>query len=721
VAITKTGDMSSLYGYINRQTAQMSASFNFTDLYQHPTPDEIYESQPRCWRSSRAAQGGRYRPMPANYTGCARTEPYEPIIKIPVEVRALDLAWADCNGGIEGVYDPPSEYIIFEVKGATNTDATPTVALTPTDAIAVPTKSKSRTITSSAAPASSPFSNPAPKTTHAQSPNTKPAASAEPAVQDGAAGSPVGTNDQAPQETPKTTRTSGGNVWPLPPSDPDSPDTTNALSVLKSAQASAEAAQIAASFIADAAKHQSGNSEQGGNADTAAHHTQDPGGSMQPAQIAASFIAEAAKHQSGTSGQSGGVVAHHDQDPDESMRPAQIAASLVTEAATHQSEESGQSADVGAGRHRTGDTHGSINHDANDPLKPAQTSIVWTQDNEVFTAILAGGSAKIQGGGAVTTIASGDDAVFKGQKIGISSEGDRIEINGAAMNIGSIDHVANDGGTTQQTTLAFEASGQPFTAVPLDKSLVLQAAGATTTIAYGAQVTFAGNTLSLPSSSGSNAIDVNGQWVTMHALNRDTNSITPSSAVWAQGGEIFTARMQSGSTIVLEVAGTTRQMTAGSTITLGDVVYSVPSPGGVLVHDGTSVTLNRAAATDATRASAASDHSSTAAIVLDAGSFVVVKMGDRTFTLADGAQTTYDGRIVSADSTGGAVVIDGTVTVGLSTSPSTAHPSGSSSTDGTEESMATTTDVQGAGSAGRSPIRAAPVFALFSFLLVMLH
>ena len=655
--------------------------------------------------------------MPANYTGCARTEPYEPIIKIPVEVRALDLAWADCNGGIEGVYDPPSEYIIVEVKGATNTDATPTVALTPTDAIAVPTKSKSRTITSSAAPASSPFSNSAPKTTHAQSPNAKPTASAEPAVQDGAAGSSVGTKDQAPQETPKTTRTSGGNVWPLPPSDPDSPDTTDALSVLKSAQASAEAAQIAASFIAEAAKQQSKGSRPDVQLD------QDSDDSIQPAQIAASFIAEAAKHQSGTSGQSGGAVAHHDQNPDEPMQPAQIAASLVADAATHQSEESGQSADAGAGKHHTGDTHGSINHDANDPVKPAQTSIVWTQDNQFFTAILAGGSAKIQGAGAATTIASGDDAVFKGQKIGVSPEGDRIEINGAAMSIDPIDHVANNGGTgtIQQITFAFEASGQTFTVVPLDKLLVLQAAGVTTTVAYGAQVTFAGNTLSLPSSSGNKAIDVNGQWVTMHALNRDRNSITPSSTVWTQGGETFTARMQSGSTIVLEAAGTTRQMTAGSTITIGDVVYSVPSPGGVLVHDGTSVTLNRAAATDPTEASATTDHSSTAVMVLDAGSSVVVEVGDRTFTLADGAQTTYDGKIISADSTGGAVIIDGTVTVGLSTSPSTAHPSGSSITDGTEESTATTTDVQGAGSAGRSPIRAAPVFALFSVLLVMLH
>jgi hypothetical protein len=124
VAITKTEDMSSLWGMADLRRGQpMSASFNFSDLYHEPTPDEIYDRQPRCWRSTLAAKGGRYRPIPANFTGCARTEPYEPIIKIPMEVRALDSAWGDCNGGIEGVYDPPSEYYITEMTRSINTDA----------------------------------------------------------------------------------------------------------------------------------------------------------------------------------------------------------------------------------------------------------------------------------------------------------------------------------------------------------------------------------------------------------------------------------------------------------------------------------------------------------------------------------------------------------------------------------------------------------------------
>jgi hypothetical protein len=339
-----------------------------------------------------------------------------------------------------------------------------------------------------------------------------------------------------------------------------------------------------------------------------------------------------------------------------------------------------------------------------------------------LTAVLVDGSARIEGAGAATTVVGGIEAVFQGQKINISPEGDRIEINGAALSVDPIESVVNAEEVNNRGTVAFEASGQTFTAVSDDDgSLVLQAAGTTTTIAYGDKAVFAGNTLSLPS-SGRSVIKVDGEWVTLHPLDRGNNAVVvPSSTVWTQGGETFTATMQSGSVIVLEAAGTTKHVAAGSTVTLGDAVFSVPSPGGVLVHGGISVTLNRAAATDSVQVAATSDHgsSSTAVAVLDAGSSVIVEMGGRTFTLADGAQTTFDGRVISAVSTGGAIVVDGTATVEINTRPSTAQLSESSSTTGgTKDSIGrtTTTDAQSAGSASRPRVQAAITFALFSFL-----
>jgi hypothetical protein len=464
-------------------------------------------------------------------------------------------------------------------------------------------------------------------------------------VQDGAVGNPIGDHDQPPQDAPKTTQSRGSNVWPLPPSNPDSepPETTDALSVLKSAQASAEAAQIAASIVADAAKHQPGNPGHAG--DVAAHHTENSGDPINPAA------------------------------------------------------------------------------NAIEPVDPKQTSFVWTQESEVFTAVLADGSAKIQGAGATTTLPSGNEAVFKGQKIQVSPEGDRIEVDGAALSSDPSEHVADVEGGNKQGVVAFQASNQIVTAVPQDGSLVLLAAGTTTTVAYGDKVIFAGNTISLPLSDGSPTnVNVNGQWVTMQTLNRGNSALIPSSTVWTQGGKTFTAKMQSGSAIVVEAAGTTRHMVAGSTIILGDTVFSVPSPGGVLVHDGTSVTLDHAAVAGSSEAAASSDRSSSTVVTaLDAGNSVIVEMGGKTFTLADGAQTTFDGQIVSAEATGGAIVVGGTATIGASTRSTTARFSGTRSTVGAEESTSTTTDAQSAGSVCRSPTAAATIIALFGFLLIVLQ
>lgn len=172
--------------------------------------------------------------------------------------------------------------------------------------------------------------------------------------------------------------------------------------------------------------------------------------------------------------------------------------------------------------------------------------------------------------------------------------------------------------------------------------------------------------------------------------------------------------------IVVEASGTTKQLTAGSTATLLDTIFSVPSSGGVLVHDGTSATLHHAAATDPAATASALDHSDTAIAVLDAGSSVIVEMGDKTFTLADGAQTTFDGQVISADSAGGAIVIDGSVTIDVSsTDAATAQSPENSNFEGTEESTGTT-DAQSTGSARPLPMQAAVVFAVLGFLMVAL-
>jgi hypothetical protein len=101
--------MLSLWGYGPRNGQQHEASFNFADLYQDPVAESVYSSQPRCWSSSWAAMDWRAHPVPSDYS-CAHTAPYNPLMVIPLEVKALDQEWAECKGGIRGVYDPPGKY-----------------------------------------------------------------------------------------------------------------------------------------------------------------------------------------------------------------------------------------------------------------------------------------------------------------------------------------------------------------------------------------------------------------------------------------------------------------------------------------------------------------------------------------------------------------------------------------------------------------------------------
>jgi hypothetical protein len=72
----------------------------------------------------------------------------------------------------------------------------------------------------------------------------------------------------------------------------------------------------------------------------------------------------------------------------------------------------------------------------------------------------------------------------------------------------------------------------------------------------------------------------------------------------------------------------------------------VPAAGGVLVHDGTSVTLDRAMATDSAAIAATSKSDSNSISAFDVGNSVVVVAGDKTFTLADGAQTSLDHHVI---------------------------------------------------------------------------
>ncbi|KXS94238.1 hypothetical protein AC578_10099 [Pseudocercospora eumusae] len=105
LAIPNSKDISSLWGMSLVNGLQSTAAFNYTDLlHTDPVPTSIFNRQPRCvsswwWQSTLAG--------PIDEYDCNRDYPWRPILALPRQVQDIDPEWANCVGGIEGVYDPP--------------------------------------------------------------------------------------------------------------------------------------------------------------------------------------------------------------------------------------------------------------------------------------------------------------------------------------------------------------------------------------------------------------------------------------------------------------------------------------------------------------------------------------------------------------------------------------------------------------------------------------
>jgi hypothetical protein len=165
----------------------------------------------------------------------------------------------------------------------------------------------------------------------------------------------------------------------------------------------------------------------------------------------------------------------------------------------------------------------------------------------------------------------------------------------------------------------------------------------------------------------------------------------------------FTAILRSASAVVVEAASTTLTISPGAVVTLDGERFSVPTAGSVLLHDGTTFTLTPTTVPSAettnlaTVPSQAGQHLS----AFDFGSSIIVVVDGSTITLADDAQTTIGKNTISAASTGGAVVVNGTSTVVASTRTNIADHSASGD-GGAEVTAATELAPEGAAPGDRS-------------------
>lgn len=633
--------------------------------------------------------------------------------------------------------------------------------------------------TATAVPASSLTSDAAPETAPATAvPSPRPTSA--PPVQHTDANDPHASAGDPSKKTSQAAAGDPHNIWRLPPPSVDVPTTTDALSVLQSALYSR--IQESAAAHDGVGSGGSGDSEQdaGTQGSAASGDRTGPDGSGGTEQHTGAQASAASGDQTGSNG-----LGNAEQ-----------------QAGSHDgnSQQSGHdgSDDVSRQEYQgrpKGPTDPS-SHVADAPGNADQAAAVWAHDGQTFTAVSNDGSFFIQGGGVNTTLAAGTVETFAGQEIIVPSAANVAVVDGAVATLKPINKVADSEGPNAHPAAVFTEPGHTFTAAVEGKSLVLEGAGTITTMAYGAEGTIAEQSVSIPSSPERSVINVNGQAVTLQSGGASDDSevaALQTAAVLTQGGETFTAMMQGESTVVLEAASTTLSMSAGSALTLGDDVFSVPTAGGVLVHDGTTVTFEfnalstqpseamalltydgqtftakmqgdstivleaarttvsilagwavtlgddvfsiptsggvlfhdgttvtfepTAISTEPAETVALLTHDGQTLSAADIGSSVIIIAGGSTITLTDGAQTRLGDETISAASTGGAVIVNGTPTLVMSASTNAADFSVSSGSEG-EGTAAATTETQSAASSSQFPAWISVLVAVGSCVLV---
>lgn len=471
-------------------------------------------------------------------------------------------------------------------------------------------------------------------------------------------------------------------------------------------------------------------------ADAAAHTSDGTGKSNNGQQHAGIQSSDSSSDQAGSkdpggAGQEGGSHEIHSQPDHASGSNDSLEAGNQDESHNGDSQQSGHD-NANAGTHPGDSAHSDDPSDAIDPELPTkgdQATITWNHESQAFTAISSNGAVVVQGNGVKSTLAVGSTATFEGQVIEVPSAGNAFVINGATTSFTSPAGPGNKQGNDDAPTATFTESGQRLTVAAQGSSLVLEAVGSTTTMAYGSQGTFAGQSVSMPSSPDDNVLNINGKLFPLQQDNGDTTNgkgaalRTEPAAVITQDGKTFTAILQSASAVVLQAASTTLTMPPGAVVTLDGEIFSVPIGGSsILIHDGTTFTLTPTALSSEPSYTAAVTGQSLAAF--DVGSSIVVIASGSTITLADGARTTIGAETISAASTGGAVVIanggkTSTLMASSDTRTATAADSSSASVDVDGEASAETSRGPDAESAAAPSIdRESSLAAWVSVLLV---
>ncbi|KAK6441218.1 hypothetical protein LTR95_002547 [Oleoguttula sp. CCFEE 5521] len=265
---------------------------------------------------------------------------------------------------------------------------------------------------------------------------------------------------------------------------------------------------------------------------------------------------------------------------------------------------------------------------------------VFTAGGQAITAVIHGTAVILQASGQSITLAAGGIGIIAGQAAILDASGD-VVVDGTTVHVNPA--------TVSAGTMVFTEDGHTITAIRQGNSVVLQEGGKATTVPADATVAFAGEVITDPGA-------------------RTTAAPAALTAI-LDNGQILTA-LDAGSSIVLVEDGTTVTLAKGQQTVFRGETISALSTGAAVVINGSQVISLTSPPTGATFATLV--HEGQTLTALDAGASVVLVENGSTVTLAKGQQTVFDGETIRALATGGAIVVDGTNTLSLTSASATA-------------------------------------------------
>ncbi|KAK5726372.1 hypothetical protein LTR17_012803 [Elasticomyces elasticus] len=291
----------------------------------------------------------------------------------------------------------------------------------------------------------------------------------------------------------------------------------------------------------------------------------------------------------------------------------------------------------------------------------APQAIVTASNGQQVTAVQQGSSVVLAVGSSSTTLAQGSSATFAGQTIAAYSSG--IVVDGSSVQL-STPPAATPG------AVFTGSAGQSITVQQQGQSYVVQDGTSTINLAPGSGTTFAGATVSVPSSSDSapsHAV-VNGETVTLSSVQVPSADSLSTGAILTGVNDQPVTIVQQGSSYVVQQGSSTLSLQPGSATSFGGISVSAPSTGGAPVVNEQPVTLSALPSSPSEVAIEAvvTGSASQLVTVRQSGSSYIVQDASSTTTLGAGSTASFDGHSISVPTSGMIAVVDDN-TISLST------------------------------------------------------